>query len=292
MASQKLPLFGGMIQPVHANLNPTVSLAANPIFSPPDKTSKAPQTFELHLWLLPPLDSGANPQGFEVLVTEDATGRQSAAWAGLLAPNAGKGGQPQKVLDGYPVRGAVTVGLAVAAAADQYPSGPQMWGYYVPVGQGSLREDERRFIGQDNLQKFNEGLGFSLLWNITAPLPPVPAGLAGSPSSAVVHVFEKGRIDEVSLAFAPLLPVPCWAVVTFEKEDNSLVIPGHSVQMYIDTPFANPSAAFGAFPPSPYVINKIPFGGGGQPLLHHIRVAVAFDGNDRALGVHGYFIRK
>jgi hypothetical protein len=280
MASQKLPLFGGMIQPIHVGMG--LPAVQNDIFTPPDKTSKAPQTYELHLWVM----ASAAGQTLAVVSQESATGKVGLAWGGISA--GGNVGVPQKVLDGYPVRGDVKMALlASSAAADPYPVGPQMWGYYLPVGQGALREDERRFIGAA-LQKSNAGVGFVL-----SSVQPSPASFpAGSPDNAIVHTFEPNRIDELSLAFTPYADIGALARLTFEDAANQPIIPLHYVQFVAYTSYGPGAPAFGAFPPSPYLLHKIPFGGGGIPKLHHIRVKiVAFEG-DTGLGVHGYFIRK
>jgi hypothetical protein len=280
MTAQKLPLFGGMISPIHVGVAGVPLI--NDIFGPPDKALKTPpRTYELHLWVMP----SAALQGLQVGVTETATGKTSVAWSGISA--AANVGVPQKVLDGYPVRGDVSVILgAQAAAVPVFPVGPQMWGYYLVTGQGGLYEEERRFIGQD-LQGFNEGVPFLLA--VQPPVFPLPPG---TPSNAVIHTFVQGRIDEMSLAFTPFGAFGSIARLTFETKDNLPVIPGHFVDFAAFTAFGPDKPAFGAFPPSPYIVHKIPFGGGGQPLLDHLRVAILETEDPKAgLGVHGYFIR-
>jgi hypothetical protein len=290
MSSQKLPLFGGTIQPLFPDLtNPLASLALNPVFTPPDATTKAPRYFALHLWVLPPLAS-AGLVGCGIYITENPTGKQGAAWAGIF-PITAVGGQPVKVLDGYPVRGDVTVAASAVGVAASGSSNLKMWGYYVPVGEGTVREDERRFIGQ-NLQRFNAGIGYVLGFQLTPPPPLPPAVPAGAPSDTIIHVFEKDRIDEMSLAFTPMAPVACFAVLSFETEANTLVHPEAFATFHIGTGAQPPQGQYSAFPPSPYVIYKAAFGGHGYPTLHHLRVTVGADSPDVAVGVHGYFTRR
>jgi hypothetical protein len=161
-----------------------------------------------------------------------------------------------------------------------------MWGYYLVTGQGAVTEEERRFIGQD-LQAFNSGVPYLLA--VQPPVPPLPVG---TPADSVIHKFQAGRIDEMSLAFTPFSGIGCVARLTFETKDNLPVIPGHYVDFPVSVTFGPGVPAFGSFPPSPYIVHKTPFGGGGQPLLDHLRVAlVTPDGLSAGLGVHGYFIR-
>lgn len=300
MPSLKRPLFNGIIQPVHVGV---AAAGLNPIFTPPDEANvKNPQTFELHLWLLPAFD-GINPTDYTLLATEGpfATATKfGKVWSGRdVAGGYSFGARPIKILDGFPVRGKVQLTLVASkgAGADPYPIGPQLWGYYLPVGQGSKYEQEHRFIGNHpGLQGFNVGVPVTL----EAVEPPGPG------ASEIVHTFDPNRIDEISLAFAPVIspvtPAPGFgfALVTFEDVNNQPLIPGHYVQFQLHSGVSNPAfqgssptdpgIAPGHVEQSPYMILGTPFG--GNPALHHLRVqAVAGEDSTLSLGVHGYYIR-
>lgn len=278
MTSQKLPLFGGLIQPAAVGASPATEITT--IFTPPDKDSKAPQTYELHVWL----KCDGLVRALSVLAVDNLNGKVGGVWGGVSA--VGNGSIPQKILDGFPVRGDVTIGfVASGVPADVYPHGLQLWGYYVPVGQGAVVEEARRPIGQA-LAKFGAGVPF-LLSNVQPPVSPVPAS---APTSAIVHVFSPGRVDDITLGFTAFGPAGCGARLTLEKADSTPVIAGHYIDFDALTPFGPGLPAFGSFPPSPYVIHKLPLG--GHPDLHHLRVEATDLGEGSAgLGVHGFFTR-
>lgn len=303
MPSLKRPLFNGIIQPMHIGIG---APAVASIFTPPDSANvKNPQTFELHLWLLPAFQDPANPTTYLIQATEGpfvGATKIGTVWSGRdVADGYSFGPRPIKILNGYPVRGNVhlTFFAVRAAGVDPWPGGPQLWGYFLPVGQGSKYEQEHRYIGnQPGLEGFNAGVPVML----AATEPPGPG------TSEVIHTFEPNRIDEISLAFAPIIspvaPAPGpgfgFAVVSFEDVNNQPLIPGHSVQFQLHSGVSNPAfqgssptdpgIAPGHVEQSPYMILGTPFG--GNPLLHHLRVqAVAGEDSTLSLGVHGYYIR-
>ena len=289
MPSQRLPLFGGIIQPIHV----TVSATTVPIFTAPVDL-RSPRTYELHLWLLPAFTQAAGEEEeYTVTAQDGALGgvvwRGKSAAGGFLA-----GAKPIKVLDGYPVRGGVTLAMTgkKAAGADRYPVGAQMWGYLYQLGEGTAYSGERRFIGREDLPGYNAGVPFSF------GMPSTPA----APDSQIIHVFEPGRLDDVSLALA-CLPGAAGdlfflALLSFEDVNNVPLIPGHYVPMLIDDAVGNPAylGSTNAQPgqntgaSSPYFLQGIPFG--ANPLLHHLRLRfVALEASTGVGSAHGFFIR-
>lgn len=285
MTSPKIPLFGGMIQPLHEGVGGTAEI--NPIFTPPDADSDNPVTYEVHLWALPAGIPEISSVGevWSVVATENPTGKAAFAWSTAVPTYTAN--KPIKVLDGYPVRGNVSLSFLVAGAgADHYPVGPQMWGYYYIVGQGKIKEDERRFIGRQDLKDFNAGVGFM----VKDPVSAVPVG---APTIVRMHTFEPNRIDEMSIQFSPALPHDVIVALVFMKKDDTPVIPGHGVLFYLDYSDFPPGA--GQYPPSPYMIYQAAFGGGGEPLLDHLRLDWYSNGGiggDSAAAGNGYFMRR
>jgi len=292
MPSQKLPLFDGIIQPVHCGVvpNPTNNLIFAKSFDP-----KAPRTYEVHLWLMPQEASAL----YSVVASEGpyATAvKKAEVWTGRAtgAPNDSfpNGSRPIKVLDGYPVRGDVQLSLNCTAAADSFPTGPQMFGYYYQVGSGEARDFEHRYIGDKTLSGFNQGVPQAFV---------VPATGGGISADLIIHTFEPGRIDDISLALSMLGAGESdiyVASIRFEDVNNVSLIPGHSVIVPMTDVVSNPTYEAGtAGQPgintpasSPYILQGIPLG--GNPRLHHIRVAfAAIFGGPGVASVHGFFIR-
>jgi hypothetical protein len=299
MPSLKRPLFNGIIQPMHVVIGAPV---VTPIFTPPDAANvKNPQTFELHLWLLPDASDAVNQTTYQIHASvgpwATAT-KKGVVWSGQEVPGGFVyGPRPIKILDGFPVRGNVQLSFLASklAGADIYPLGPQLWGYYLPVGQGSKYEQEHRFIGnQPNLQGFNSGVPLQFTADFAAGPNPSP--------SEIIHTFDPNRIDEISLAFAPVAnpDETGFAVLVFEDANNQPLIPGHYVKFQLYGNVANPTfsgsdltkpgVAPGPLLQSPYMILGTPFG--GNPALHHIRAfAIAGEAAVIAIGVHGFYIR-
>jgi len=288
MPSQRMPLFGGMILPVHAPL-PAEPQFPLTIFTPPDKalpkTPRGTQAYyQLHLWLKP----GANLSevyNLEAYLDSDPASPE-LVWGGTIArtfgaiPNAAA----IKILDGYTVRGDVTLRLRaeIASAADAYPLGPQVWGYYYRVGRGTVIEPETRFIGQDSPDGITEG---------------VPIKIEDG-EKEVIHVFEENRIDEVSLAFMPEATDDGGNTISlaFEDENGVDIIPNHRVNLNIPGSLPN----FVHDPMSVYSIYRIPLGGGIYPSYlipanvtnpHQITAELLPNGAT-PLWVHGHFTRR
>lgn len=286
MAQQKRPLFSGGIPLTFQTSDTGVD---TPIFTPPDVSVRAPQTYELHLWAM----SIADAQSIQVIAQENASGKQSLAWSGKSSTDTKF--VPVKVLDGYPVRGDVSIFVRGKDTA-LVPKPGFMWGFYYAVGAGRIREDERRFMGR-TLAGFNAGLGLSL-----STQPSIfPAPNDNVPQGEILHVFDPSRIDEISIAFTPFVTDPTAigvvAALSFEKVDNTVLSVLPVVAKLEYGPNVLPA---GAYPPSPYILHKIPFGGDVSAGLHHIRAFVgsgfAADPEVAALtgavGVHGYFTRR
>jgi hypothetical protein len=267
--SQKIPLFNGVIASAPVAAAPGI---VTPIFTPPDSNSDAPNIYEVHLWVSPRL-SNLDPVTAQVQARE-RSGTPVPVWQGVA--NAGVTGYPiVKALDGYPVRGDVTLEMLSSAPVGGDPI--FMWGYYRRVGEGPQLQPERRPIGQA-LTPFNAGVPFAI-----AP-----------GASQIIHVFEPNRIDEISLAaFIGGLTL----MLTFEDINNGvlatpfLFIPvGANTYQPVAGDFVGPQGSL--FPPSPYFIHQCPFGGGYLPTLHHIRAwNLAAEGNPDAI-FHGYFTRR
>ena len=287
--SQKipLPLLRGTILSVPVQVAGPAAVPV-PVFTPPDKDSDAPAIYEVHLYISAPKQGGVGaPAAISIVLFANEGAKPSVpVWA--ASTNSQVNLDPVvKILDGYPVRGDVTLALLAVATADAGTSLPlAVWGYYHRVGQGEIKQAERRPIGTP-LGAFNAGVPFDL-----AP-----------GASAVVHTFEPNRIDEMSLAFLRLGAEPVQADVIglmFEDENNVLVTPSAiflprtpTVFNTLALPSTLPAALppYGSlFPPGPYQIYQCPFGGGGFPTLDHLRVSNGSP--DKRAIVHGYFTRR
>jgi len=276
--SQKIPLFNGVIGSLEAAVAPGATLA---VFTPPDADSDAPNIYEVHLFMSPRRVNGGAGDEVKMFVRayEDVS-TPFTVWRAPTTNIAIDRSPVVKMLDGYPVRGDVTLDF-LAEGSDQPSDAIFLWGYYHRVGQGPLKEAERRPIGQ-NLTSFNAGVPFEL-----AP-----------GASAIVHVFQQNRIDEISLAVVFSDDPATTDTVSLLFEDASNV-PVSAIATFRPAPAVEydalasgivlpPAASF--FPPSPYFIHQCPFGGGAIPTLHHLRVT----NNAPALSasIHGYFTRR
>jgi len=284
MTAPKIPLLGGIIAPLHngaPNAVPPVAAIPNLIASPADKALQpvgVQDVFEYHLWLMPGLDP---VQRFWLYAVDDNNpGVQYTIWSALLSVlTTQPHGKPIKILDGYPVRGNISLYLEIECndQGDEYPIGAQAYGYAYRVGQGTQTQRERRFIGEPAAD--NE-LSFGL------PLVVAPGG------RRIVHTFEPGRIDEISLAFG--FPVPPdssgdegFCRLIFEDANNNPVIPAHSVPVWIELQQLN----YFRDPQSVYRIYQAVFTPNTYPNLDHI--AIVLDNEPaRDLYVHGYFNRR
>lgn len=297
MTSPKLPLFGGIIFPLHNNV-------ANPVPTPPIPnliampTDKALQPagiqdiFEVHLWLIPGGDEDA--QRYWLYAFEDNNPAVvRTIWSGSLTDLGIKvRNVPIKILDGYPIRGNITLGMllqfntGVGGMGDEYPIGAQAFGYAYRVGQGPQHQGERRFIGEPS----SDG-------GLTVGMPLViPQG-----DQQRVHTFQPNKIDEISLAFvrnvAEFIPPPppppsidSLIGIRFEDANNNQIIPGHQVNINILAPNQN----YFRDPQSVYTIYQAVFGTTFYTTLDHITVLVPGPVADpeHDVYVHGYFNRR
>ena len=287
MSAQKIPLFGGMIIPVHngsgTHAVPVVVAPPTVVASPPDKAF-LPQgtqgTYEVHLWLKP--GGGVAAAAAELYAVEAYLDSNPAVkqlvWgypqANLPVP---LNGAPVKILDGYPVRGGVTVQFtsyipAGTYVGDAYPTGSQLFGYYYRVGQGQQVQPERRFIGEDSPDGIAAGVPIVL----------------NEDERKIIHVFDSNRLDEMSLGFAQAADEATsgFANIRFEDVNNNLIIPNQQINLAIEQ-----GPNFLRDPQSVYYINQVPFGGGYISNLDHIAVTNQ-SSDDRSIWIHGYFTRR
>jgi len=276
--SQKIPLFNGVIVGAPVAAAPGF---VTPVFTPPDVGAAAPAIYEVHLWVSPRENNAEPNPGAAIAVVQAREGSGAAVpvWAGI--PNAGVHAQPiVKALDGYPVRGDVTLEMLVTATMGGDPI--FMWGYYRRVGEGPQLQPERRPIGQ-TLTPFNAGVPFVI----------------AAAGSSIIHVFEPNRIDEISLAAFITGASDDVLQLTFEDiANNSLATPftfkpkAANIYQPVAADFIGPNGSL--FPSSPYFIHQCPFGGGYLPTLHHIRawgIPAVGEGSSSAI-FHGYFTRR
>jgi hypothetical protein len=262
--SQKIPLFDGVMKPVGSD--PAVLVN---IFTPPDKNlADGTQAFyEVHLWVMPALvPLGGAGDGYALVAIQDSAPASPAViWQRNDAELSFQSGLPVKILDGYPVRGDVTIqGLFKANL-----NSTNLFGYYYRVGQGDVVQTARRFIGQDLSPSVNAGLSI-----------PFVVG-----DKKVIHKFSQGRIDEISLAFQKLSTDADVPIVILRFEDaGGVIIPGtEPISFNVRTLYdyqRNPS--------SPYTFYQMPFGG-NKPTLAQLSLEYAADGI--FVAVHGYFTR-
>lgn len=309
MPSQKLPLFGGIIAPVHNGVEGVIAPVPAIVATPLDKALQPRGTqayYEIHLWLIPgfPLVGGVidetHNEIYELYAYPDNNpAAERLIWSGNLwqtfSGNAWSA--PLKILDGYPIRGNVTLAFRAnrnnAGEVDQYPNGVQLFGHYYRVGEGTEIHPERRYIGEPSPDADNISQGIPMLL---------------SPGEKkVIHYFEPGRIDEMSLAWAipgSVLPNSMMAAgLAFEDENNNPLIPGHGVVILQFLSVFTIGSARNYFrdPQSVYPIHQAVFGSGfqqalGLPALHHLSIINLNTGvgetPESDLCVHGYFTRR
>jgi hypothetical protein len=265
MPSQKIPLFDGVMKAVG---EPT-GLVAVPLFTPPDKALRdGTQAFyEVHMWVVPSLTPDVAPiSGYAIASISGAA--STVLWQGDDAALDFQAGLPVKVLDGVPVRGDVSIVGLFKSVADA----THVYGYYHRVGQGEVVQPARRFIGEAPASGFSAGLSIPFL--------------AGN--KKVIHKFEKGRIDEISLAFQKL-SVDVAAPTAFLRFEDAagVLIPGTQPIAIITTTFPD----YRRNPASPYNFYQAPFGGSPNlPTLAQLSVESAAAPN-AFFAVHGYFTR-
>ena len=288
--SQKIPLFQGVIRDMAVAAAPGAVLD---IFTPPDADSDAPNIYEVHLWVAPRLVNtgapGNDPVATQVRAYEGPNAASAVSvWRALANANV-RANPVAKALDGYPIRGDVTLDMLATAATGADPI--FMWGYYRRVGEGPQIQPERRPIAQAPSTPFNAGVPFVVPTN----------------GSQIIHVFEPNRIDEISLAAffdsddSDAL-VDNTLRLSFEDVNNNILsfydfVPQttntyEAIGTAPDLKALPPNASL--FPPSAYVIHQCPFGGGYLPTLHHIRAwnIQTQEGENPDAIFHGYFTRR
>ncbi|MFQ5339947.1 MAG: hypothetical protein ACE5F6_00215 [Anaerolineae bacterium] len=267
MENQKLPLFGGIITPLHNGADPI--LGATPIGGPVDKTLPrgTQATYEVHLWIVPSTSEGATRWGVFSAYDSDLTTVRPIAQGVIPAGNT----YPVKVLDGFPMRGDVSFATSIVmndSIVDLYPNGAQAYGYAYRVGRGDVIEPERRFIGDPSPDGISAGVPLTLAAGAKVPL----------------HVFERDRFDDIFLGFT----VQELASMKLYFEDASGV-PVVDLSHYVE--FVVPVFAEGNYlrdPQSIYTIKGAVFGGNAIfPNLHRISIEC-----DKIATVYGHFSRR
>lgn len=270
MRSAKLPLFGGIILPLvnGDDLATALTVLGGPVDKNLPKGEQA--IYEIHLWLIPAIPAIAASTGWVLSAIYDGDLPSFRVIAAGDIPSAGGDyTYPVKILDGYPMRGNATLSIGIVLtgeAANQYPVGAQVFGYAYRVGQGDVFEPERRFIGEPSPDGITVGTPLAL-----------PAT-----TKKVLHRFESGHIDELSLHFQPY-PAEAQVDLYFEDVNDQPVIPGHKVSFLVPVG-TEPNNK--RDPQSIYTIFKAVFGNTIFPNLDHISIeasAIAF--------ADGYFTR-
>jgi hypothetical protein len=278
---QKIPLFSGVIASLEAVPSPGTTLD---VFTPPDKTSKVPAIYEVHLFMSPRSANGPAVDGPVYKLRAQSDVDVGVVWQCPHTASAAVGfvdrAPISKILDGFPVRGDVKLSLNADGVAA--PGDPAfIWGYVHRIGEGRLKQAERRPIGKA-LAGFNAGMPFTLL----------PG------ADVVVHTFAKNRIDEISLAAVFLDTTGTGETVSliFEDANNVPVAPAATFRPQKSNTYSLDAAGGvvlppfgGLFPSSPYFIHQCPFGGGYIPTLDHLRIKNNSAGT--AASIHGYFTR-
>lgn len=201
--AQKIPLFNGLIKACHDGVAGAI---VTPVFSPPDKTlaTGSQAYYALHLWLKPAhvtlpaqhdeyilqAKRGSNPADVRPIWSSDSQIlRQVTGTVATLTQVNNFDGVPVKILDGYVVRGDVTIELSSEGSADRFAdaNGTKLWGYYQRIGAVN---EGYRFIGDPPVGPlFDTGLPTSI----------------GPGETKTVHTFDPDRIDEIWLEIAALL---------------------------------------------------------------------------------------
>jgi hypothetical protein len=216
---------------------------------------------------MPSPTPAVGPDSFELAAVQDSAPTTfGVIWQRKDTETPFVPGLPVKMLDGYVVRGDMTI---IGAFVTDVANTVNVFGYYYRVGQGEVVQPARRSIGVNLSPTFDAGL-------------PIPF-LIGE--KKVIHKFEKGRIDEISLAFQKLISYvgPPTAILRFE-DAGGVLIPGTQ-------PITIPVPAVPDYlrnPVSPYTFYQIPLGGSlAIPTLAQLSVESAVN----VFFVHGYFTR-
>ena len=268
MGAQKIPLFDGVMKPV----GDVAGAVEVPLFTPPDKNlADGTQAFyEVHAWVMPEETQVAGGDAYALVAVQDSAPAVAALiWQRAHAELALLSGLPIKILDGYPVRGDVTIKGLFKANVES----TNLYGYYYRIGQGDVVQTARRFIGQ-------------------ALSPSIDAGLSvtfAPGDKKVIHKFENGRIDEMSLAFVKLSIDGTTALALLRFEDASgVLVPGTvPIPITVQTLYD-----YQRNPVSPYTIYQAAFGGSPvKPTLAQMSVESVAVPGQATFAVHGYFTR-
>jgi hypothetical protein len=263
MGSQKIPLFEGIMKAVGDPAPTFIDL-----FTPLDRnlTDGTQAFYEVHMWISP---EGTPTDVYELQAVQSGNPAAVPIWnTDNLVAAPFQQGLPIKMLDGYPVRGDVTIQGSFLSAA----SSSHVFGYYYRVGQGEVLQPARRFIGQDLSPTFDAGL---------------PINFAAG-EKKVIHKFVSGRIDEISLAFMQSAPEVLPPVATLRFEDSNGVILAGTTPVLINLETV---PDFRRNPASPYTYYQIALGGSpAQPNLAQMSIESAVP-LQQDFSVHGYFTR-
>lgn len=264
MENAKLPLVGGIIFPLH-NDDGGLTVIGGPVDK--DLPRQGEQAYyEVHLWLVPSAIQGTTTWKLYSVYDGDIASLRLVSRGVVPIGNT----YPRKILDGYPMRGGTTLSMEIVlgdTADDQYPVGAQVYGYAYRVGQGSVVEQERRFIGAESPNGIALGVPLDL-----------PAA-----TKVQVHKFSKDRIDEIALAFVPTA-ADARMKLYFEDVNDNPIITGHYAEFKVPVETEQNSVRD---PQSAYTIKGATFCNNIYQNLDHISLE-----SDVVAGVHGYFTRR
>ena len=292
MPQQKIPLFGGLTK---ACQDGTSGPLLTPIFTPPDAGLAAgtQSYYAVHLWMRPtsnyvnpppPPDDPPAPFGAAFYMVTAARGSAPSdrrpVWAGnsysLNQPAAptmpvafvttglrSDYGIPVKVLDGYLVRGDVSLEMVIQNAASNAYNNPDpllqatgtaIWGYYQRVGT----DDAWRFIGEPTVGlKFDMGM---------------PIAIAAG-ERKVIHTFDSSRFDELAIQMVSplyldpaLQPVEGSSTILSFADENEVDLP-HTTAFYLNVQAITGSPNSLRDPQSVYGLKGV---FGGNPKLKYL----------------------
>jgi hypothetical protein len=283
-----------------SNATATGPGAITKIFTPPDKTLQpgSQAYYALHLWVKPALLTDVSPEtgvaliysvkAYRGAVPADRRAIWQAVSASLLQPTVSvtavgadiesSYGVPVKVLDGYPVRGDVTVELEIQAADPSVDhrtevTGTRIWGYYERIGA----EDGSgpwRFIGEPPAGAlFDTGLPIQLAQSVPT----------------IIHTFAPDRFDEVDLQVSCISASPTRSASFYLADQTEAIIAfGNITMVAVEWILGTPNAL--RDPKSVYNLRGV---FGGNSTLKYLMAIASPDGAYAAspVSVHGRFAR-
>ncbi len=294
MSSSKIPLFNGLIYPLHngdTTAEPAITPPKNLVFIPPDKNldrandpdNRLRRYYEVHLWIIPVdprVDSADQLFTLEVFPTADPSDT-TLVWGGQAAdlmPDT-DAAMPYKVLDGYMIRGDYGLQLSLdfqnGKGLDVYPFGAQAYGYVVLDGVGAEQSEARRFMGAPSPDGVAEGLPIAIASDDADTYP--------------LHTFSQNRFDEVWIAAGrPATATDIAGFYIRQVDSNGVdIISGQRINISI--PVIGPNAQHD--PQSPYLLKGAVLGPcPNNPNLAQLLVGV-LPGNDDEVALHGSFVR-